>query len=128
MIEVVEAVGRGPVVFVGHSVSSMIGALAAAARPDLFSRLVMVGPSARYIDDGDYRGGFSSAEIHELLDTMDANYLGWAQHIAPVIMGVPERPELGEGWPAASAGAIRRSPAASRGRPSCPTTARTWLA
>ncbi len=85
-----------PVVFVGHSVSAMIGLLAAASRPELFSRLVLVGPSPRYIDDDDYRGGFSSEDIDELLATMDANYLGWAQHLAPVIMGVPERPELGE--------------------------------
>ncbi len=85
----------GPVVFVGHSVSATIGLLAAAARPDLFSRLVLVGPSPRYIDEGDYRGGFSQQDIDELLATMDDNYLGWAQHLAPVIMGVPERPELG---------------------------------
>ena len=96
VIEVIEALDLGAVVFVGHSVSGMIGALAAADRPELFARLVMVGPSPRYIDDGDYTGGFTSAQIDELLETMDANYLGWAEHIAPVIMGVPERPELGQ--------------------------------
>jgi sigma-B regulation protein RsbQ len=96
LVEIVEAVGRPPVVFVGHSVSAMIGILAAARRPELFHRLVLVGPSPRYIDDDGYRGGFSAAEIDELLETMDGNYLGWSQYIAPVIMGVPERPELGE--------------------------------
>jgi sigma-B regulation protein RsbQ len=96
VIEIIEAVELPPVVFVGHSVSGMIGVLAAARRPDLFDRLVLVGPSPRYIDDGDYRGGFSAAEIDELLETMDGNYLGWSRHIAPVIMGVPQQPELGE--------------------------------
>jgi sigma-B regulation protein RsbQ len=96
VVEIVEALELPPAVFVGHSVSAMIGALAAARRPDLFDRLVLVGPSPRYIDDGDYRGGFSAAEIDELLETMDGNYLGWSRHIAPVIMGVPQHPELGE--------------------------------
>ena len=96
VVEVVEALDLPPVVFVGHSVSAMVGALAAAERPELFDRLVLVGPSPRYVDDGDYRGGFSQEEVDELLATMDGNYLGWSQHIAPVIMGVPERPELGE--------------------------------
>ena len=96
VVEVVEALDLPPVVFVGHSVSAMIGALAAAERPELFDRLVLVGPSPRYVDDGDYRGGFSQAEIDELLETLDGNYLGWSEHIAPVIMGVPERPELGQ--------------------------------
>lgn len=95
VVEVIEALSIPPVAFVGHSVSAMIGVLAAADRPDLFSRLVLVCPSPRYVDDDGYRGGFSREEIDELLETMDGNYLGWSQSIAPVIMGVPERPELG---------------------------------
>ncbi len=95
VIALVEAVG-GAVTFVGHSVSAMIGVLAAAARPELFERLVLVCPSPRYVDDEGYRGGFSAGEIDELLTTMDANYLGWAQFIAPVIVGRPDRPELGQ--------------------------------
>ncbi|MCW2667297.1 MAG: alpha/beta hydrolase fold protein [Frankiales bacterium] len=96
VVEVIEALSAPPVVFVGHSVSAMIGLLAAAERPELFDRLVLVGPSPRYVDDEHYRGGFSQDEIDELLDTMDGNYLGWSQHIAPVVMGVPDRPELGQ--------------------------------
>jgi sigma-B regulation protein RsbQ len=84
------------VVFVGHSVSAMIGALAAAAEPDRFSRLVLVGPSPRYIDEEGYHGGFTREDIEGLLDSMDSNYLGWSGAIAPVIMGRPDRPELGE--------------------------------
>lgn len=82
-------------VFVGHSVSAMIGILAATAAPDLFDDLVLVGPSPRYIDDDAYVGGFSEAQIQELLDFLDSNYLGWSQSMAPVIMGNPDRPELG---------------------------------
>ncbi len=96
VVQIVEALGLGPVVLVGHSVSATIGLLAAADRPELFDRLVLVGPSPRYIDDDGYRGGFSATEIDELLETMDDNYLGWSQHIAPVIMGNPDRPELGD--------------------------------
>jgi len=74
----------------------MIGVLASTRRPDLFDRLVLVGPSPRYVDDDGYRGGFSAVEIDELLETMDDNYLGWSAFIAPVIMGNADRPELGE--------------------------------
>jgi sigma-B regulation protein RsbQ len=95
VVDLVDALDVPPVVFVGHSVSAMIGLLAAVDRPELFARLVMVCPSPRYIDDEGYRGGFSADEIDELLETMDGNYLGWSRHIAPVIMGTPDRPELG---------------------------------
>jgi sigma-B regulation protein RsbQ len=84
------------VVFVGHSVSAMIGVLAAAEQPDRFARLVLVGPSPRYIDDAGYMGGFSASDIDELLDSLESNYLGWSSAMAPVIMGNPERPQLGE--------------------------------
>ena len=83
-------------VFVGHSVSAMIGAMACAREPDRFDALVMIGPSPRYINDGDYVGGFSRPDIEELLDALDSNYLGWSSSMAPVIMGRPDRPELGE--------------------------------
>ncbi|MEV0953239.1 alpha/beta hydrolase [Promicromonospora sp. NPDC050249] len=96
VVELLDELALGPVVFVGHSVSATIALLAAARRPDLFDRLVLVGPSPRYIDDDGYRGGFSAEEIDELLETMDSNYLGWSAFIAPVIMGNPDRPELGE--------------------------------
>ena len=86
------------VVFVGHSVSAMVGVLAAARRPDRFGKLVMVAPSPCYIDDPEagYTGGFSAADIDELLESLDSNYLGWSAAMAPVIMDNPERPELGE--------------------------------
>lgn len=83
------------VVFVGHSVSAMIGVLAAIAEPDRFDRLVLVGPSPRYIDEDGYVGGFTDRDIDDLLDSLDSNYLGWSSAMAPVIMGNPDRPELG---------------------------------
>lgn len=84
------------VVFVGHSVAAMIGVLAERQAPERFSRLVLVGPSPRYIDDEGYRGGFSEADIEELLDSLEGNYLGWSAAMAPVIVGNPDRPELGQ--------------------------------
>ena len=81
-------------VFVGHSVSAMIGALAAIEAPERFSSLVLVGPSPRYINDGDYTGGFERKDIDDLLEFQDANYLGWSSALAPAIMGNPDRPEL----------------------------------
>lgn len=82
------------VVFVGHSVSAMIGVLAAVARPEVFARLVLICPSPRYIDDQDYIGGFSRQDIEELLAAMDSNYLGWSGLMAPAIMGSEQPPEL----------------------------------
>ena len=82
------------VVFVGHSVSSVIGVLAAAEQPERFARLVLVGPSPRYIDEEGYVGGFTREDIDGLLESLDSNYLGWAQAMAPVIMGAGQAPEL----------------------------------
>jgi sigma-B regulation protein RsbQ len=96
VVEIVREHDLTDVVFVGHSVSAMIGVLAAAQEPDRFSRLVLVGPSPRYIDDGDYVGGFGKEDIDELIDSLDSNYLGWSAVMAPVIVGNPDRPELGE--------------------------------
>jgi sigma-B regulation protein RsbQ len=96
VVEIVRDLRLTDVVFVGHSVSAMIGVLAHLQAPELFGALVMVGPSARYLDDGDYVGGFSRAALTELLDALDANHLAWSATIAPMIMGNPDRPELAE--------------------------------
>jgi len=96
LLDIVRSVATEPVTVVGHSVSAMIALLATNAAPELFAAQVMVGPSACYIDDGDYRGGFSRADIDELLETMEGNYLGWSSAVAPQIMGAPDRPELRE--------------------------------
>lgn len=83
------------VVLVGHSVSATIGVLATVAEPERFDKLVLVAPSPRYLDDDGYTGGFSAADVAELLDSLDSNYLGWSSVMAPTIMGNPDRPELG---------------------------------
>jgi sigma-B regulation protein RsbQ len=96
VVELVEEFGEGPVVFVGHSVSAMIGMLANIKRPDLFKAQVMVGPSPCYINDGDYYGGFGRKDIEGLLETLESNYLGWSSNMAPAIMGAPDQPELAQ--------------------------------
>ncbi len=94
LLEVVDQVGRGPVVCVGHSVSAMIGMLAGIAAPDRFKAHVMIGPSPCYVNDRDYVGGFARADIDALLETMESNYLGWSSNMAPAIMGSADQPEL----------------------------------
>ncbi|WP_034258005.1 alpha/beta fold hydrolase [Altibacter lentus] len=96
VIAICDHLNLSNVIFVGHSVSSMIGVLAANKRSDLFSKLVLVGPSPRYINDEGYIGGFDRGSIDDLLEALDSNYLGWSTSMAPVIMGNPERPELGK--------------------------------
>jgi sigma-B regulation protein RsbQ len=94
VLDICAALDLHDVIFVGHSVSSMIGVLAANREPERFSKLIMVGPSPRYVNDIDYIGGFERADIEGLLDLMDRNYIGWANFLAPVIMKNDERPEL----------------------------------
>ncbi|MFF4457273.1 alpha/beta fold hydrolase [Streptomyces goshikiensis] len=98
VLEICRELDPGPVTFVGHSVSAMMGVLAAARHPEYFAGLVLLAPSPCFIDDpaAGYRGGFSAEDIEELLQSLDANYLGWSGAMAPVIMGNPDRPELAE--------------------------------
>ena len=96
VVELCRELGVRGGVFVGHSVSAMVGVLAAKRAPELFGDLVLVGPSPRYVDDGDYVGGFSEAQVHELLDLLDSNHMGWSRAMAPAIMGNADRPELAE--------------------------------
>jgi sigma-B regulation protein RsbQ len=96
VLELLRELDLRDVVFVGHSVSSMVGVLAERAEPERFDKLVLVGPSPRYLDADGYRGGFSEADIDELLESLESNYLGWSAAMAPVIVGNPDRPELGQ--------------------------------
>jgi len=95
LIEIARELELKDTVFVGHSVSAMIGVMASIKMPELFSRLILVGPSPRYIDDGEYKGGFTEHHIKELLDFMASNHMGWSEAMAPTIMGNPDKPELG---------------------------------
>jgi sigma-B regulation protein RsbQ len=94
VVEICDELSLSRVIFAGHSVSAMIGALAVVRQPSLFERLVMIGPSPCYLNDGDYTGGFSHQQIEELLDAMDDNYMGWSSGMAPLIMGNSDRPAL----------------------------------
>ena len=96
VLEICEALELSDVIFVGHSVSGMIGLLAAIKRPDFFSDLILIGPSPCYINDPTYTGGFQKKDIEQLLDTMDKNYIGWANFLAPAIMKNQDKPELAE--------------------------------
>jgi sigma-B regulation protein RsbQ len=97
VVDICRSMDLRDVVYVGHSVSAMIGVLAARMAPDVFERLVLVGPSPRYVDEeaSGYVGGFSAADITELLESLESNYLGWSSTMAPVIMGNPDEPALG---------------------------------
>lgn len=96
ILEICDELKLKDVLFVGHSVSSMIGLLAAIREPQYFEKLVFVGPSPRYLNDEDYHGGFERADLEGLFEFMDSNYLGWSNTMAPAIMGNPDRPELGQ--------------------------------
>jgi sigma-B regulation protein RsbQ len=94
VLDILRELNLENVVFVGHSVSATIGLLAAIREPQRFDRLVLVGPSPCYVNDGDYVGGFTRADLDGLIDFLDANQLGWSSAMAPAIMGNPDRPEL----------------------------------
>jgi sigma-B regulation protein RsbQ len=96
MCEVLRELGGEPALFVGHSVSAMIGLLANLSAPELFRAQVMVGPSPCYINDGEYYGGFERKDIEGLLEALESNYLGWSSNMAPAIMGAPDQPELAQ--------------------------------
>jgi sigma-B regulation protein RsbQ len=96
VLEICAELGLERVIFVGHSVSAMVGVLAAKREPERFAKLVLVGPSPRYVDEGDYVGGFSAEDIEGLLESLESNFLGWSGQMAPAIVGNPDRPELGE--------------------------------
>lgn len=95
ILDIVGALELDDIIFVGHSVSSMIGVLAANQQPERFERLILIGPSPRYINESPYVGGFERADIEGLLDMMDRNFIGLANFLAPAIMKNDGRPELG---------------------------------
>lgn len=96
VLNICEAMDLQNVIFVGHSVSSMIGILAAIKKPEYFEKLILIGPSPRYLNDENYVGGFEKKDLENLFEFMDSNYLGWSSAMAPAIMGNVTRPELGK--------------------------------
>ncbi len=97
VLDICEALNLTDVLFVGHSVSSMIGLLAAVEKPEYFKKLIFIGPSARYLNDGDYIGGFEKSDLDGLFEMLDNNYLGWSMMMAPAIMGDKNPLEMQEG-------------------------------
>ena len=97
VLAIIDALGLSKVVYIGHSISSSIGVLAAVARPERFERLIMIAPNPCFINEPpDYVGGYERADIQELLDLMERNMIGWANFFAPVAMKNADRPELAE--------------------------------
>ncbi|MGK7376865.1 alpha/beta fold hydrolase [Planococcus sp. 1R117A] len=96
LLDLCDALNLENIVFIGHSVSSMIGALASIERPEMIDKLVMIGPSPYYLNESDYYGGFEKSDIDELLDMMEVNYKEWAKYLAPVVMQNEDRPHLAE--------------------------------
>ncbi len=96
VLDIMQELDLNDVIFVGHSVSAMIGVLASLKQPQRFAKLIMIGPSPRYINDTDYVGGFTREGVDELLDFLANNHLGWSAAMAPLIMGNTDRPELSQ--------------------------------
>lgn len=96
LLEICEELELENIILVGHSVSSMIAVLAVNLNPSIFSKLILVTPSPKYINEGDYTGGFEKEDIDGLMDALESNYLGWSAQVAPQIMGNKNKPELGE--------------------------------
>lgn len=96
ILEIATLLQLQDIIFVGHSVSALIGIIASQNSPGLYKSLVLVAPSPSYINDGDYIGGFTKLQIDELLESLDNNHLGWSMTMAPVVMGNPDRKELGD--------------------------------
>ena len=96
ILEICHVLKLEKTILVGHSVSAMISLLAANANPAIFSHLIMIGPSPCYINKNGYKGGFEQQDIEELIEALESNYLGWSSNMAPVIMGNPDKPDLGE--------------------------------
>ncbi|MED4403383.1 alpha/beta fold hydrolase [Metabacillus fastidiosus] len=97
LLEIIEALNVEKVIFIGHSVSSMIGMLASIERPECFESLIMIGPSPRYLnDENGYSGGFDERDVIELLNMMEMNFIGWASYLAPIAMNNPDQPMLSQ--------------------------------
>lgn len=94
VLDIIETLSLQNSIFVGHSISAMIGLLASIQHPDYFKKLIMIGPSPCYLNDDGYRGGFERSDIAELLDMMEMNFTGWASYMAPIAMSNPDQPAL----------------------------------
>ncbi|MFB1082733.1 alpha/beta fold hydrolase [Jeotgalibacillus sp. JSM ZJ347] len=98
LIEICDSLNFRDIIFVGHSVSGMIGTIAAIRRPELFRQMMMIAASPRYLNDEGYHGGFDHESIEGMLDMMEKNFNEWAKYLAPVASKNEDRPELAENF------------------------------
>jgi sigma-B regulation protein RsbQ len=98
VLSICEALNLKDVIMIAHSVSGMVSLLAASKEPRYFSKIVMIGASPRYINDGDYIGGFTQEALNELYRSMETNYYAWVSGFAPMVMSNEDKPELAEGF------------------------------
>lgn len=96
LIEIITELQLQKPIIVTHSVSGMTSVLASLREPQMFEKLILICSSPRYLNDGDYKGGFDQSDLDGLFDAMSSNYHAWAAGFGPVAMGNPERPELGK--------------------------------
>ncbi|KAB2036804.1 hypothetical protein E1A91_D03G028800v1 [Gossypium mustelinum] len=87
LLAILEEIHVDSCIFVGHSVSAMVGAVASISRPDFFSKIIMISGSPRYLNDVDYYGGFEQEELDQLFEAMEANYKAWCSGFAPLVVG-----------------------------------------
>ncbi|MBV2179900.1 MAG: alpha/beta hydrolase [Castellaniella sp.] len=90
LLTILDEQQAGPVVYIGHSFSAMIGLVAAAARPQAFDRLILLQGSPRYLNDIDYVGGFEPHQLEAIQQAMDASFFSWASGFTPLMLG-PDR-------------------------------------
>ncbi|WP_025143776.1 alpha/beta fold hydrolase [Pedobacter jeongneungensis] len=96
VIDIIETLELSNVIFIGHSVSSMIGMIAALQLPEAFKKLIFIGPSPRYLNDRDYIGGFNIGDLETIFEHIAEDYVGWSKQLAPVVMDTPSKPELSD--------------------------------
>ncbi|KAJ8900017.1 hypothetical protein K2173_024130 [Erythroxylum novogranatense] len=96
LIDLLDELKLKNTIYIGHSMSAMIGCLAAIKRPELFQHLVLLGGSPRYLNSKGYDGGFERAQVEVLLKSMEQNFSGWIQSYAPTAISVNNTEAIAE--------------------------------
>ena len=95
IIDIIDELQLKAVTIIAHSVSSTIASIASLDRPKIIKKIVMVCPSPCFLNiPPDYQGGFERSDLEELIGLMDKNYIGWANYLAPLVMGRSQSEEL----------------------------------
>lgn len=96
LIDILDELSIRNCLYIGHSVSGMVGGIAALTRPDLFRKMTMIGASPRYLNDDGYVGGFEGADLDALFAAMATNFQAWGAGFAPAVVGVPDNAAIDE--------------------------------